>query len=118
MPSRIAMREMNNMKERSIVRMAPWGPQPITPHEAGIMEVDMADVEVAAAGMIYISEIRCGECSSYYHCDLLNNYVMAYVLFSCVLRYNDVMWYVKLLYVTYVLSLILFLITFCFCFLL
>lgn len=88
------------------------------PLEASTMEINMANMEVAATGMIYLFEICCDECSVYYYCDLSNNYVTAYVLFSCVLQCNDVMLYVKLLCITYVLPLILLLITFCFCFLL
>lgn len=107
------MQEMNCMKERSAVRMAPWGPYPTAPLETDTMMVDMEDMEVEATGMVHLIEICHDECFAYYHCDLSNNYVMASVIFRCVVPCTDVMSCVELLCVTYVLPLILFLITFC-----
>lgn len=91
------------MKERSSIQMAPQGPHLTAPLEVGTMDIDMADVEVTVTGMVYLFEICCDKCFAYYHCDLLNNYVMTYVLFSCVVRCTDVMSCVELFCVTYVL---------------
>ena len=66
------------------------GPHPTAPLEAGTVEGDMANVEVAATGMVYLIEICCDECFGYCHYDLSNNYVMMYVLFSCVVRCTGV----------------------------